>query len=100
MSPKEYFVYILRCSDGSYYTGITSKLHDRIEQHQSALDRRCNTSNKLPVELVYFEVFQIVQRAISREKQIKRWSRAKKEALISGDYLKLQALAESKKRSE
>jgi hypothetical protein len=42
-------------------------------------------------------VFQIVQRAISREKQIKGWSRAKKEALISGDYLKLQALAESKK---
>ena len=98
MVEKVYYVYILRCADGSYYTGVTSKLQARIDEHQSGLDTKSFTSNKLPVELVYQEVFQMIQNAIVREKQIKGWSRAKKEALISGDYERLAALSKSKTR--
>ncbi len=86
MVESEYYVYVLRCADGSYYTGVTSKLQARIDEHQSGADINSYTSKKLPVEVVYFEVFQMVQHAIAREKQLKGWSRAKKEALISGDY--------------
>ena len=96
MVEKVYYVYILRCADGSYYTGVTSKLQARIDEHQSGVDTKSFTSNKLPVELVYHEVFQMIQNAIVREKQIKGWSRAKKEALISGDYETLAVLSKSK----
>jgi len=82
---NDYFVYIVECKDGSYYTGVTSDLEKRINEHNSGLFKGY-TSSRLPVKLVYSNGFLNVNEAISAEKQIKGWSRAKKEALIIGDF--------------
>ena len=92
---KDYFVYILKCADGSYYTGVTSILEQRINQHNSGLIKGY-TSSRLPVRLVYSNRFTNTTDAITAEKQIKGWSRAKKQALINGDFDKLVQLAKSK----
>ncbi|WP_350290116.1 GIY-YIG nuclease family protein [uncultured Croceitalea sp.] len=89
-------VYILKCSDGSYYTGITSDLEKRIESHQSGKYKDSYTSSRRPLKLVYYYDFTEVTKAIEVEKQIKKWSRAKKHALILGEYELLPNLAKKK----
>jgi len=89
------YTYILRCSDGSYYTGSTIDLDKRIAQHQAG-EGSNHTKKHLPIELLYFEEFQRIDEAFLREKQIQGWSRAKKEALIKGDFKTLQKAAKSK----
>ena len=93
---KTYYVYILSCSDGSYYTGVTSNLTQRLEDHQHRKHLNSYTSSRLPVELVYYCTFTEITMAISTEKQIKKWSKAKKEALINEEYDKLPNLAKKK----
>ncbi len=90
---KSYYIYILQCSDGSYYTGVTNNVERRFYEHQEGLIDRCYTHNKRPVKLMYVEEFSDVIEAIEREKQIKGWNRKKKEALISGDFEKLVELS-------
>ena len=90
---QQSFVYILKCSDNSYYTGVTSKLEQRLFQHQSAFYLDCYTASRRPVELVFYAEFTNISFAIDAEKQIKKWSRIKKEALINGDYDALPNLA-------
>ena len=92
------YVYILKCADGSYYTGVTSNLVQRIYKHDSAYFPDCYTASRRPVELVFYAEFTNIGFAIDKEKQIKKGSRAKKEALINGDYDALPNL--SKKRFE
>ncbi|MBX9788013.1 MAG: GIY-YIG nuclease family protein [Pirellulales bacterium] len=87
-----WWTYILQCRDGSYYVGSTSDLASRIQVHQSAAGPRY-TAARLPVRLVYSERHSTLQQAIRRERQIKRWSRSKKAALIAGDAATLQALS-------
>ena len=82
---KNYYVYILKCADGSYYTGVTNDLNVRLAQHIEGSDTKSYTFRRRPIELVWFELHQQVKIAIAREKQIKKWSRRKKEALIKGD---------------
>src|SRR6266849_5958819 len=88
------FVYMLRCRDGSYYVGsATGKdLTSRIAQHQTGAFPGY-TSLRRPVELVWSEHFERITDAISAERQIKGWSRAKKEALIRGDWAGLRNFA-------
>jgi len=75
------YMYILKCADGSYYTGSTTNLERRLSQHQ--LGEGANyTKKRLPVELVYFEEYSRIDEAFYREKQVQGWSRRKKEALI------------------
>ena len=93
---KDYFVYIVKCSYGSYYTGVTSNLEKRIAEHNSGIIKGY-TSKRLPVKLVYSNIFHNVNDAIRAEKQIKVWTRAKKEALIRGDFEALINLSKSKK---
>jgi len=76
-------VYILRCDDDSLYTGVTSDLEGRLQKHNEGVYETCYTCRRRPVELVYAESFRWIFDAIDREKQIKRWSREKKEALIA-----------------
>jgi putative endonuclease len=76
------FMYILECSDGSYYTGSTIDLERRLEQHQMG-EGANHTKKRLPVRLLYFEEFQRIDQAFYREKQVQGWSRKKKEALIN-----------------
>ena len=80
---KTYFVYILKCSDTSYYTGFTNSLERRMVEHNTGKNKDCYTYNKRPLELVWFEIFNDVLDAIAFEKKIKGWTRAKKEALIN-----------------
>ena len=90
---KVYSVYILRCRDKTYYTGITSDLWKRVEVHQSGKYENSYTYIRRPIELVYYCEFTEPDLAIEFEKRIKNWSRAKKEALINGEYEKLPNLA-------
>jgi predicted GIY-YIG superfamily endonuclease len=80
-----FYVYILRCRDGSYYTGHTDDLDARLWQHQNGFG--CEwTKRRRPVELVWSEVMPTRDDAFSAERRIKKWSRAKKEGLIAGDW--------------
>ncbi|HEX4888741.1 MAG TPA: GIY-YIG nuclease family protein [Luteibaculaceae bacterium] len=86
-------MYILECADGSYYTGSTKNLLRRFAQHQNG-EGANHTKKHLPVKLVYFEEFDRIDLAFRREKQVQRWSRSKKEALILSEYQRLHELAE------
>jgi predicted GIY-YIG superfamily endonuclease len=88
------WIYILRCADNSCYTGCTTNLEQRICQHHEGIFGNY-TSSRRPLELVYIEEFNDVRDAIRRERQIKHWSRAKKEALICGNTRDLRLLARS-----
>lgn len=79
------YMYILLCSDNSYYTGSTIDLKKRLLQHQTG-EGANHTKKRLPVTLVYYEEYERIDLAFKREKQIQRWSRIKKEALIKGRY--------------
>lgn len=92
------YMYILECSDGSYYTGSTKDLKLRFEQHQNG-EGANHTKKRLPVKLVYFEEFNRIDEAFYREKQVQGWNRAKKEALINSKQELLNSLAECKNKS-
>ncbi len=91
-----FYMYMLRCSDDSYYTGHTDELDKRVEQHNAGEDSY--TKSRLPVELVFSESFGSRDQAFAAERQVKGWSRAKKEALIRGDWAKMKDLARSYSR--
>jgi len=88
------YAYILRCSDNTYYTGSTKNLEQRLWQHQNAQGANY-TKVRLPVKLIYSEYYERVDEAFAREKQIQKWSRKKKEALINGDIDTLCYLSKS-----
>ena len=92
-------LYILRCANGTYYTGSTDNLDRRLVEHAEGLGSNY-TRKHLPVELVYREDFDSIAEAFAREKQVQNWSRAKKEALIRGDYESLPSLSRSKSSSQ
>ena len=75
------YMYILLCSDGSYYTGSTINLEKRLTEHQAG-EGANHTKKRLPVKLIYYEEFHRIADAFYREKQIQGWNRKKKEALI------------------
>lgn len=86
------YMYILECADGSYYTGSTNDLERRLQQHQNG-EGANHTRKRLPVKLIYYEVYSRIDHAFYREKQVQGWSRKKKEALINGDENLLHELA-------
>jgi predicted GIY-YIG superfamily endonuclease len=88
-----FYVYILKCRDGSYYVGHTDDLEKRLVEHQLGLIPTCYTIKRLPVELVYIDTTSSRYEAIAFERQLKNWSRKKKEALISGNWHELKLLA-------
>ena len=92
------YMYILECVDGTYYTGSTIDLESRIVQHQSGLGAN-HTKKRLPVKLIYYEVFQRIDYAFYREKQVQGWSRKKKEALMRGTSEELNKLSECVNKS-
>ncbi|MEE9247843.1 MAG: GIY-YIG nuclease family protein [Dehalococcoidia bacterium] len=90
-----FYIYILKCSDDSYYTGHTDNLEMRIVAHQTG-EIPGYSFTRRPVHLVFSEEFPTRVDAIERERQIKRWSRHKKEALIKQDWDRLKQLARSR----
>jgi len=91
-----FWSYILLCADGRYYTGHTDELERRIAQHQSG-EIEGFTSSRLPVQLMWSQDFPTRPEALETELRIKKWSRAKKEALIRGDWAAISHFAKPPK---
>lgn len=87
------YVYIVKCKDASYYTGVTNHLERRLFEHHSDQFPQSYTHQRRPVQLVYSESSQSPLEVIAREKQIKGWNRDKKEALIAQQYELLPQLS-------
>ncbi|WP_108424911.1 GIY-YIG nuclease family protein [Flagellimonas amoyensis] len=94
-----YYVYILKCADGSYYTGITNDISERLDQHRYGKDKSSYTYKRRPVELEFCQEFNDVLQAIYFEKKVKGWTKAKKQALTLGDFDRLQLLSECRNAS-
>ena len=92
-----FWVYILQCNDKSYYTGHTDNLNNRLTQHQYKMIPNCYTSTRLPTQLMYSQEFSTREKALLAEKQIKGWSRRKKEALMNSDWQTLSDYSKRKK---
>lgn len=88
-----YYFYILRCLDNSLYCGQTNNLPRRIKEHNENKSKSAKyLRNKKPIQLVYSERYETLQEVMKREIQIKKWTKVKKEALISGDTKLLKKL--------
>jgi putative endonuclease len=85
------FVYILRCADDSLYIGETRDVRRRLDQHKEG-SASAFTRHRRPITLAYAEEHPTGLAALQRERQLKRWTRAKKEALIVGDLELLKRL--------
>lgn len=95
----EAYMYILLCSNGTYYTGSTKDLELRIAQHNEGT--ACNyTAKHGPVKLVYYEEFDRIDEAFEREKQVQNWSQKKKEALINGNLRELKTYSRKIKKKD
>jgi len=94
-----YRVYILECSDGTYYTGSAADVEKRLWQHQEGVSRTAYTYSRRPVTLVWCsEEVQRYSDALRYERQIKGWTRAKKQALIANDYARLHEIVTEERR--
>jgi len=93
--PSTHFFYILECSDGSFYIGSTSNLKNRVKSHNQGEGAE-HTEKRRPVTLVYHEKCNSLSDAVKRERQVKKWSRAKKAALITGKRELLKKLSKGK----
>jgi len=88
-----FYFYIVRCSDNSLYCGQTNNLETRIKEHNSSRVRGAKyTRIRKPVSLVYSEKYPLLQLAMKREWQVKKWTKAKKEALVNGSLKLLKKL--------
>ncbi|HXB12042.1 MAG TPA: GIY-YIG nuclease family protein [Bacteroidia bacterium] len=94
---KTMYVYILECIDGSYYTGVTNNAEKRLIEHNTGVAENSYTCNRRPVKMVFCHLFNSPEQAIAFEKKIKKWSRAKKKAIIEGNWELLPELSKSKK---
>ena len=90
---KIYYVYMVLCNDGSYYTGVTNNLQRRFMEHVYGHDKTAYTFTRRPLTLAWCQEFHNIDEAILSEKKIQGWSRAKKAALIAGDWETIRALS-------
>lgn len=88
------YVYILKCSDNSFYIGVTNNVQKRLWEHNNSVVKGY-TSKRIPVDVVYLEEYSDPSEAIRREKQLKGWSRKKKIALIEKNVEGLQMYSKS-----
>jgi len=87
----DYWVYIIRCADGSYYTGSSRDLEKRLQAHEEGR-AAAYTARRRPLYLAFSEKHDTMEAARRRELQIKRWTRKKKEALITGNEKSLKSM--------
>jgi predicted GIY-YIG superfamily endonuclease len=90
-----FYVYILKCCDGSYYIGHTDNLEQRLQEHQSGLFKGY-TASRRPIQLVFAQEFENRDEAFMIERKLKGWTRLKKEAIISGEFGGLRLLSKKK----
>jgi putative endonuclease len=93
---KTIFVYILECSDDSFYVGVTNNVGRRFIEHSTGLHEDSYTFSRRPLKLVYCKQFNSPMKAIEYEKQLKGWTKSKKIALINNDLNLLHELASCK----
>jgi putative endonuclease len=91
---KKYYVYMLQCADQSFYVGVTNSIDRRLQEHKNGKNMSCYTYKKRPLTLVFCAEYQYINDAIDREKQIKKWTRKKKEALMIDEPELLEILAQ------
>jgi len=91
-----FWVYLLECSDGSYYTGHTDDLEARIDQHACGSIPSCYTYKRRPFSMVFSQPFETREEALAAERQIEGWGRGKKSAMIRGDWTEVSRLAQSR----
>jgi putative endonuclease len=91
-----FWMYMLRCVDDSYYVGHTDNLEQRIFAHAQGAVPDCYTESRRPVSLAYSHAFPTRYEALAMERRVKGWSRAKKEALMRGDWAEISRLAKAK----
>jgi predicted GIY-YIG superfamily endonuclease len=92
---NEFYVYILKCNDDSYYIGQTDNIERRIAEHDSN-SYDCYTSTRLPIKVMFVQTFGTRAEALDSERQLKKWSRKKKEALIEQDWSQVSLLGKKK----
>lgn len=90
-----FYVYIVECSDGALYTGITNNIFRRLAEHNDGIYPTAFTFKRRPVKLRYCEQFEHVSAAISWEKQLQGWNRKRKEALFSDNWAKIYELQQA-----
>ena len=90
---RTYYVYMLRCFDGSFYVGVTNDIVRRFGQHCSGWDPKCYTHMRRPLRLIYADEFSQIQDAIAFEKRLKGWTHKKKRAFADRDWPLLKSLA-------
>lgn len=90
---KFYYVYMLKCSDDSIYTGLTNTIDRRLEEHRLGLNKECYTFKRRPLKLIFHQEFMQFEQAEYYEKKIKKWSRSKKLALANEDFELLKELS-------
>jgi len=92
---RPFFVYILGCSDGSFYVGHSENVEERVTVHNAGRGASW-TACRTPVVLAFKERFATEEDAVRRERQIKKWTHSKKQALVEGNLARLKALSKSK----
>lgn len=95
---KAYYVYMVMCTDGTFYIGVTNDVEHRFGEHNFGIDPDCYTYTRRPVVLMYVSEFTEVWDAIACEKRLKGWSHAKKSALARGDWKLICTLSNAKRR--
>ena len=90
---RRIYVYILLCADGTYYTGVTNDLERRLNEHNWGIDKEAYTYSRRPLQLKFYEAFDSALKGIEFEKRVKKWSKAKKEALINENWDRLKELS-------
>ena len=91
---RNYYVYMLKCKDKSFYVGVTNSINRRLIEHQTGFNKKCYTYDRRPVMLVFCAHYQYIADAIAREKQLQGWSRKKKMALIKEQWWMLHSLSQ------
>ena len=89
---NQFYVYILKCKNNEYYVGYTDNIDQRLSEHHLGSVSNCYTKSRRPLELMFLQVFDTRDAAFHAERQIKGWSRAKKEALIESNWEKIKKL--------
>jgi putative endonuclease len=93
-----FWVYMLKCVDDRYYIGHTDDLENRIMQHHHKTYPKCFTATRLPVQLIFSQEFSTREEALGSERQLKGWSRKKKEAFIEGNWRLVSIYAKRKRK--
>jgi putative endonuclease len=95
---NQFYVYILLCRNGEYYVGHTDNIEQRLSEHHLGTINDCYTKSRRPLELIFLQNFDTRDGAFHAERQIKGWSRKKKEALIEDNWEEIKRLNSIQKK--